>query len=93
MAEAGENSAGELSLTDPMVSPIYGSFDDLGELFVVAGTDEILYPDVLRLQERIKRSQGTTMRLEIVEGMMHDFVVYPLRESLPYVDQIGEFYQ
>jgi hypothetical protein len=33
------------------------------------------------------------MRLEVVEGMMHDFVVYPLKESLPYVDQIGEFYQ
>ena len=93
LAEAGENYAGELPLTDPMVSPIYGNFDQLGELLVVAGTDEILYPDVLRLQDRIKRSQGTTMRLEVVEGMMHDFVVYPLKESLPYVDQIGEFYQ
>lgn len=93
LAEAGENYAGELPLTDPMVSPIYGNFDQLGELLVVAGTDEILYPDVLRLQDRIKRSQGTTMRLEVVEGMMHDFVVYPLKESLLYVDQIGEFYQ
>ena len=93
LAEAGENYAGELPLTDPMVSPIYGNFDQLGELLVVAGTDEILYPDVLRLQDRIKRSQGTTMRLEVVEGMMHDFVVYPLKESLPYVVQIGEFYQ
>ena len=70
LAEAGENYAGELPLTDPMVSPIYGNFDQLGELLVVAGTDEILYPDVLRLQDRIKRSQGTTMRLEVVEGMM-----------------------
>jgi len=93
LAEAGENYAGKLSLTDPMVSPIYGNFDRLGKLFVVAGTDEILYPDVLRLQERIKRSSGTTMQLEVVAGMMHDFVVYPLKESLPYVDQIGEFYQ
>ena len=93
LAEAGENYAGELPLTDPMVSPIYGNFDQLGKLFVVAGTDEILYPDVLRLQDRIKRSKGTTMQLEVVEGMMHDFVVYPLKESLPFVDQIGEFYQ
>lgn len=93
LAEAGANYAGQLSLTDPVVSPIYGNFDWLGELLVVAGTDEILYPDVLRLQDRIKRSQGTTMRLEVVVGMMHDFVIYPLKESLPYVDQIGEFYQ
>ena len=50
LAEAGENYAGELPVTDPMVSPIYGNFDHLGELLVIAGTDEILYPDVLRLQ-------------------------------------------
>lgn len=93
LAEAGENYAGELPVTDPIVSPLYGNFDQLGELLVIAGTDEILYPDVLRLQERIEGSQGTTMRLEIVAGMMHDFVVYPLKESLPYIDQIGEFYQ
>ena len=60
---------------------------------IVIGSPSILYPDVLRLQDRIKRSKGTTMQLEVVEGMMHDFVVYPLKESLPYVDQIGEFYQ
>ncbi|MGX7204817.1 alpha/beta hydrolase fold domain-containing protein [Enterococcus pingfangensis] len=93
LAAAGENYAGKLAVTDPLVSPIYGNFDRLGELLVVAGTDEILYPDVLRLQERVEESQGTTMRLEVVADMMHDFVVYPLKESLPYVDQIGEFYQ
>ncbi|MDT2758818.1 alpha/beta hydrolase [Enterococcus xiangfangensis] len=93
LAAAGANYAGRLSLTDPLVSPIYGNFDRLGELLVVAGTDEILYPDVLRLQEQVRHSQGTTMRLEVVADMMHDFVVYPLKESLPYVDQIGEFYQ
>ncbi|MBO1304803.1 alpha/beta hydrolase fold domain-containing protein [Enterococcus sp. 669A] len=93
LSEAGENYAGELPLNDPRVSPIYGRFDDLGELLVIAGTDEILYPDVLRLQERVVRSKNTEMTLEIVPGMMHDFVVYPLKESLRYIDQMGEFFQ
>lgn len=93
LSEAGENYAGELPLNDPRVSPIYGRFDELGELLVIAGTDEILYPDVLRLQERVVRSKNTEMTLEIVPGMMHDFVVYPLKESLRYIDQMGEFFQ
>lgn len=93
LSEAGENYAGELPLDDPIVSPIYGRFDHLGELLVIAGTDEILSPDVLRLQERVAKSKNTTMTLEIVPGMMHDFVVYPLKESLRYIDQMGEFFQ
>ncbi|GCF94095.1 hypothetical protein NRIC_19860 [Enterococcus florum] len=93
LSEAGENYAGDLPLNDPIVSPIYGEFDDLGELLVIAGTDEILYPDVLHLQQRVQSSQGTTMTIEIVPGMMHDFVVYPLKESVQYVDQMGEFFQ
>lgn len=92
LTEAGENYAGTWAVTDPRVSPIYGNFDDLGRLFVIAGTDEILYPDVLRLQERIKRSENTEMTLTVVPDMMHDFVVYPLKESLTYIDQIGEFF-
>lgn len=93
LSEAGENYAGRLALDDPRVSPIYGNFDDLGEMLVIAGTDEILYPDVLRLKEKVAHSSGTTLKLEVVPGMMHNFVVYPLRESTPYIDQIGEFFQ
>lgn len=92
LEEAGRNYAGRLAVTDPRVSPLYGTFQDLGELLVVAGTDEILYPDVLRLQEKLQGVTGTQLTVEVADGMMHDFVVYPLVESLPYVDQIGSFY-
>lgn len=92
LALAGRNYAGNLAVTDPRVSPLYGSFHDLGELLVVVGTDEILYPDVLRLQDKVAAVTGTTLTVEVAEGMMHDFVVYPLVESLPYVDQIGAFF-
>ncbi|MGM0126409.1 hypothetical protein IGI37_003838 [Enterococcus sp. AZ194] len=93
LAEAGKNYAGEWALDDPRVSPIYGSFDFLGYLLVIAGTAEILYPDVLRLQQKVQQSTGTNLQATIVPDMMHDFVVYPLRESLQYIDQIGHFFQ
>lgn len=92
LIKAGENYAGDLSLTDPKVSPIFGNFDDLGELLVIAGTDEILYPDVLRLQDTIAESHGTQLQVHIEPEMMHDFVVYPLKESEAYVELIGAFF-
>lgn len=93
LIKAGKNYAGEWSVEDPRVSPLYGSFDFLGYLLVIAGTAEILYPDVLRLQQKVQQSTGTNLQTTIVPEMMHDFVVYPLKESLQYVDQIGMFFQ
>lgn len=91
LKQAGKAYAGDWALDDPRVSPIYGGFDELGQLLVISGTDDILYPDVLRLQQSIKHSKGTTLDLVVVPEMMHDFVVYPLKESLQYLDQIGQF--
>lgn len=92
LTKAGATYAGNLAVDDPLVSPIYGTFENLGELLVISGTDEILYPDVLRLKEKVANVAGTTLSLVIVPEMMHDFVVYPLKESLQYVDEMGEFF-
>ncbi len=92
LMQAGATYAGNLAVDNPLVSPIYGTFQNLGELFVISGTAEILYPDVLRLKEKVAHVKGTTLNLVIVPDMMHDFVVYPLKESLPYVDEMGEFF-
>ncbi len=97
LAKAARNYAGGLPLEDPRVSPLYGPLKNLGELLVISGTDDILNPDVLRLRERIHalgspESTGTRLRLKIAPEMMHDFVVYPLKESAPYLDLIGRFY-
>lgn len=97
LAEAAANYAGDLALTDPRVSPLFGELTDLGALLVISGTDDILNPDVLNLEERLQAlgspdSTGTQLTLSIAPEMMHDFVVYPLKESAPYLDLIGNFY-
>lgn len=92
LAKAGRNYAGYYPLTDPRVSPLFGQMEDLGEIYAIAGTDDILYPDVLRLEKKIQQTSGTRLKLEIVTGMMHDFLVYPLKESSSYLKKIGEFY-
>ncbi|WP_368251093.1 alpha/beta hydrolase fold domain-containing protein [Enterococcus sp. 2201sp1_2201st1_B8_2201SCRN_220225] len=92
LKEAAKNYAGNLSLTDPRVSPLFGDLSYLGELFVISGTADILHPDVLRLKDLVEQTSGTHLILESVTGMMHDFVVYPLKESEPYRNQIHEFY-
>src|SRR5699024_5952542 len=41
LAKAAKNYAGDFSLKDPRVSPLYGNLDDLKEIFTVVGTDDI----------------------------------------------------
>lgn len=59
---------------------------------MISGTVEILYLDVLRLKEKVVHITGTTLNLVIAPDMMRDFVVYPLKESLPSVAERGEFF-
>lgn len=46
---AGAWWAGELAVTDPRISPLYGTMDRLPPMAVFTGTDDLLNPDAHRL--------------------------------------------
>ena len=52
LRKAGQQWAGDLSLTDPLVSPIYGSLAGLPPTAVYCGNLDLLAADVLRLREQ-----------------------------------------
>ena len=52
LRKAGQQWAGDLSLTDPFVSPLYGSLVGLPPTAVYCGNLDLLAADVLRLQEQ-----------------------------------------
>jgi triacylglycerol lipase len=64
--------AGELELTDPLVSPLYGSLGGLPPTWVYAGSLELLAPDVLRLQDKA-RAQGANFTFILRNGEIHDW--------------------
>lgn len=65
---------GDLPITDPRVSPLFGDLRGLGRLLVFCGTDEIIAPDVHILAAQA-HAAGTPFELHEKPGQFH---VYPL---------------
>ena len=80
------------SLTDPRISPIYGSFAGLPPMMVLVGSEELMYDDSIGIERRA-RAMGVDVTLNIAPGMPH---VYPrfaahLTAGQQAVDRMGEF--
>ncbi len=88
----GKQFAGRLDVKDPMISPIYGNMDNLGEIFLIFGTNEILYPDCLKLSDMLEIAIGTSVEIKIGENLCHDWILAPLKETEETIDEIGKFF-
>ncbi|HET9074989.1 MAG TPA: alpha/beta hydrolase fold domain-containing protein [Solirubrobacteraceae bacterium] len=71
---------GDLTLTDPLVSPVYGDLTGLGPLTVFIGTRDILWPDTRRLAERA-RAAGVRVDLHERPGLVHVYPLLPTAEG------------
>ncbi|MFE1594998.1 alpha/beta hydrolase fold domain-containing protein [Nocardia sp. NPDC058705] len=69
--------SGELSMKDPLVSPLFGGLEGLGPITLFTGTDDILNPDA-RLFEAKARKAGVDLEYYEEPGLVH---VYPLTPS------------
>jgi acetyl esterase/lipase len=73
----GEMWSGDLSMKDPIVSPLFGDFTGLGPLTVFTGTEDILNPDAHLLLAKA-RAAGVDIDFHEGHGLVH---VYPLTPS------------
>ena len=80
LIELGKMWAGDLDVHNPMVSPIYGSFDNLGHITMFASTRDILCPDSVRFSEMLTE-QGIDHIFVCEEGLNHPYVLYPIPEA------------
>ena len=65
---------------NPLVSPIYGPLDEIGEITVIVGTHELILLDCRRLKELADREQ-IPIRYYEFEEMNHVFPVFPIPEA------------
>ncbi|KJJ40287.1 esterase [Bacillus subtilis] len=72
--------AADKSVTDPLISPIYGDFKGLGKITHFIGTHEALYPDAMKLDEKLTE-QGIEINTFVYPEMNHVFVVMPIPEA------------
>ncbi len=58
-----------------LVSPIYGLLENLGDIVIYTGTNDILNPDVHKLEELASKSTGTSIIVKETEGAVHDWIL------------------
>jgi monoterpene epsilon-lactone hydrolase len=57
-------------MKDPLLSPVYGDFNDFPATFLVTGTRDMFLSDTVRTHRKL-RAAGTTADLHVYEGMSH----------------------
>ncbi|AKP64765.1 esterase lipase [Levilactobacillus koreensis JCM 16448] len=92
LKKIGFEYAGEHPVTDPVVSPIYGTFDDLGPVQLYYGTNELLAADDERLLQKFQMANGTPFRVHQMKSMLHDYILWSkLPESKRTLKEIKQF--
>lgn len=72
--QIGKVWAGNLSITNPMVSPLYGSLSGLPKTYVYSGNLDSLSPDVLVLQHDAALA-GAPFNFVLGNGEIHDWII------------------
>jgi triacylglycerol lipase len=72
---AGQQWAGTLALTDPLVSPLYGSMTGLPPTTIYCGNRELFAADVLRLRQQAESTPGHTFTFVLRDGAIHDWAM------------------
>ena len=73
----------------PWVSPVFGDFSGIDNLNVYYGSDEILQPDDLLLEETYKKAGKSGLFVEF-EGMFHTFAMFPIPEGFRAVKMMAK---
>ena len=78
--EIGRLWAGEKDVHDPLVSPIYGTFENLGNISIFIGTRDMLCPDILKFSEMLS-NEDIEHTLVVKEGLDHPYPLFPTPEA------------
>nr|WP_232022087.1 alpha/beta hydrolase fold domain-containing protein [Mycobacterium basiliense] len=75
--QIGKVWAGNLAVTDPLVSPLYGSLNGLPPTYVYSGNLDILSPDVFVLQHEAA-AVGAPINFVLANSQIHDWILLTL---------------
>jgi len=87
---AGLYAGGEDPL-NPLLSPLFGDLSNLGKIQLIFGSEEIFVPDCRALIARIQDATGTEVDWEVGKNKIHDWPIFPFRESRAVLNQIARF--
>lgn len=89
---AGKLYMGDTDPHDPRISPIYGNLDDLGDMLMFYGENELLRPDCELFAQKIEKTSGSTIQSYMGNNMYHDYLmIITFPESAEAYDKIENF--
>ena len=90
--EVNQSYVPDRDLTDPEISPIYGTYGpQTPPTFLTTGTRDLFLSSCVR-QERVMREAGAQVQLRVWEGMGHVFEFYPeLPEADASLREVADF--
>ena len=82
--------AKEKDLTDPYISPLFGSFEGFPPVYIQVGENEMLLSDSLRLQTALVNA-NVPVKLDRFPGMWHIFQMLPFKTAYEAIEKCAEF--
>lgn len=71
---------GDLPLSHPMVSPMFGDLSRLGPITMFSGTHDAAHGDAKRFSQRVKAA-GIPLHFESMDKMLHVYPLMPIPEG------------
>ena len=90
LAEMIHNYASGQELGNPLISPIFGSYEGFPPTYIQVGCNEILLDDSLMLYNRLLDA-NVSVKLDKFEGMWHVFQMSPFKTAYEAMDKNAEF--
>jgi acetyl esterase/lipase len=84
---AGEMYAGDLSVKDPRVSPIFGDCTNLAPMSLFIGTRDMLWADCREFCAKLT-TQGIPIEYHEAPEMLHDWMIMPTPEAEEVLSEI-----
>jgi acetyl esterase/lipase len=92
LAAAALLYADGVDLKDPLLSPIYGNFDNFPSTYLVTGTRDMFLSDTARVHRKL-RIAGVKADLNVYEGLSHAeyVIVQETPEQVSMYKELAEF--
>ncbi len=84
------NYANGEDLKDPLISPLYGSYDGFPPTYIQVGDNEILLNDSTLLHKKMVKA-NVSVKIDVFKGMWHVFQMSPFKTAYEAMDKNAEF--
>ena len=90
LAEMIHNYASGQDLENPLISPLFGSYEGFPPTYIQVGCNEILLDDSMMLYNKLLGA-NVSVKLDKFEGMWHVFQMSPFKTAYEAMDKNAEF--